>query len=141
MTDDSLLHCAHDQAEHKPQHALVMLTRIIRLANLAPPLTAMLNAPLSNLQNIVAATERNLRLPMFIPYTQNILRFLLGWIMFLPLALFPKMGWYSVPAVTAISALLLGIEELGTQIEVRRSLMIFTWTWICRSIIANARLS
>jgi predicted membrane chloride channel (bestrophin family) len=39
------------------------------------------------------------------------------WITSLPFALFPAFGWGCIPVVILISALLLGIDEIGVQIE------------------------
>jgi hypothetical protein len=44
-------------------------------------------------------------------------RFLIIWLAFLPLALYPTWDWATVPVTTIIAFLLLGIDEIGVQIE------------------------
>ena len=44
-------------------------------------------------------------------------RFLVIWLSFLPLALFPAWGWSTVPVTTMIAFLLLGIEEISVRLE------------------------
>lgn len=53
-------------------------------------------------------------------------RFLILWLLLLPLALWHLCGWGSVAATAVISFVLLGIEEIGVQIEVRPT------HWKCR---------
>lgn len=45
-------------------------------------------------------------------------RFLVLWLLLLPLSLWGSCGWLMVPTVMIISFVLLGIEEIGVQIEV-----------------------
>jgi predicted membrane chloride channel (bestrophin family) len=52
-------------------------------------------------------------------------RFLILWLLLLPLALWHLCGWGSVPATAVISFVLLGIEEIGVQIEVRSTALGF----------------
>ena len=44
-------------------------------------------------------------------------RFLIIWLSFLPLALYPLWGWSTVPVTTMIAFLLLGIEEISVRLE------------------------
>ena len=44
-------------------------------------------------------------------------RFLIIWLSFLPLALYPAWGWSTVPVTTMIAFLLLGIEEISVRLE------------------------
>lgn len=44
-------------------------------------------------------------------------RFLFVWISVLPFALYPAFGWGCIPVSVVMSALLLGIDEIGVQIE------------------------
>jgi predicted membrane chloride channel (bestrophin family) len=44
-------------------------------------------------------------------------RFLIFWLMLLPLALWPEYGWVTVPILALVSFVLLGIEEIGVEIE------------------------
>jgi len=58
-----------------------------------------------------------LRTPIPLSYTRHTCRFLLVWLFVLPFTMVQTLGWGVVPATGLISMLLLGIEEIGVQIE------------------------
>lgn len=63
--------------------------------------------------------ERIFKSPIPVFYTRHTARFLITWLLFLPLGLYPNLNphWLVVPVTIALSYFLLGIEELGVQIE------------------------
>jgi len=61
--------------------------------------------------------DRLLKTPVPISYTRHTARSLMLWLLTLPAALWPKMGPSLVVAVFFISYVLIGIDELGVQIE------------------------
>ena len=74
----------------------------------------------NNVQRLVGyagACERIHRTPLPFAYVVHLQRALLVYCLTLPFALLPVMGWATLPATLLISYILLGIEEIGVQIE------------------------
>ena len=63
---------------------------------------------ITTFEDILGGCERLLRTPIPVSYTRHTSRFLLIWLTILPLALYAKLAWATVPAVGFISLLLLG---------------------------------
>ena len=61
--------------------------------------------------------ERLLRTPLPLSYTRHTSRFLTLWLALLPLAMWERFHWMVLPIVFSCSLLLLGIDEIGVQIE------------------------
>jgi len=61
--------------------------------------------------------ERIMRTPLPMTYSRHSSRFLFVWINALPFALYGSFGWGCIAVTVLISALLLGIDEIGVQIE------------------------
>ena len=61
--------------------------------------------------------DRLLKTPIPLSYTRHTARSLMMWLLTLPAALWPKMGPSLILAVFFISYVLIGIDELGVQIE------------------------
>eukprot|EP00200_Dunaliella_tertiolecta_P008856 CAMPEP_0202391448 /NCGR_PEP_ID=MMETSP1127-20130417/91840_1 /ASSEMBLY_ACC=CAM_ASM_000462 /TAXON_ID=3047 /ORGANISM="Dunaliella tertiolecta, Strain CCMP1320" /LENGTH=423 /DNA_ID=CAMNT_0048993877 /DNA_START=37 /DNA_END=1309 /DNA_ORIENTATION=+ len=61
--------------------------------------------------------ERIMRTPLPLTYTRHSSRFLFVYINALPFAMYSAFGWGCIPITIMISALLLGIDEIGVQIE------------------------
>lgn len=55
--------------------------------------------------------------PIPMPYTRHTSRFLVAYLMILPLALFPSLGWLTILVVALLCFFLGGIENVGVQIE------------------------
>jgi predicted membrane chloride channel (bestrophin family) len=54
---------------------------------------------------------------MPLSYTRFTGRALITWLLALPLALWPLMGWATPPAMLALCYVVLGIDEIGVEIE------------------------
>lgn len=106
-----------EHAKHRPAYCIQVLSRIVARARLPSPITLMFDRNLTEFHDITGACERILRTPIYLPYTRNTTRWLLLWLFCLPFALFTSMGFYAVPAVALIAFLLMGVEEIGVQIE------------------------
>jgi ion channel-forming bestrophin family protein len=65
---------------------------------------------ITTFEDILGGCERLLRTPIPVSYTRHTSRFLLIWLSILPLALYAKLAWASVPAVGFIALLLLGVS-------------------------------
>ncbi len=73
--------------------------------------------PHAGLTAAASGCDRLLKTPVPISYTRHTARSLMLWLLTLPAALWPKMGPSLVVAVFFISYVLIGIDELGVQIE------------------------
>lgn len=76
-------------------------------------MTGMLDA----IVGAIAGCERILKTPMPLAYTIHLKQLLLIYCLFLPFQLAKDLGWVAVPVVTIVSLTLLGIEEIGAEIE------------------------
>lgn len=79
------------------------------------------NTAVENILNLyesaVGATERISRTCMPLAYTRHTSRFVIVFITFLPFALWEYLGWVTIPAAGTLTFLLVGIENIGVQIE------------------------
>ena len=108
------------EADHKPLKAAEEVTFCLVEAKQSGKLDIIaaqfLDTDLTNLIDQLGACERILKTPIPFAYVMHLRRFLLVFLGTLPLAL-AHMGWYMVPAVAIVTYALLGIEEIGVQIE------------------------
>ena len=108
-------------SQHRPGACLHALSEVIRAAQERGEIDSIthlyLAERLHNLTDTMGACERILKTPMPLSYTRHTSRFLVLWLGLLPLALIPQLGAVTVPAVALISVLLLGIDEIGVNLE------------------------
>ncbi len=108
-------------ADHMPLYATEVIARGLREARDAGELSdyrAMaLDANLTQFLDDLGACERILKTPMPFAYVMHLRRFLAVWCLTLPFVLVHPLGWAQVPAIAVIAYALLGIEEIGVQIE------------------------
>jgi len=108
---------------HRPAHILQCLSEIVKLANVDTASMLAMDHSLSALADITGACDRIVRTPIPLSYTSLTTRFVSLWLLLLPLALSSDIMrgghavWLTIPAVAFIAFLLLGIEEVGVQIE------------------------
>ncbi|KAF8061059.1 CYP97C1 [Scenedesmus sp. PABB004] len=69
------------------------------------------------LGDAVAVCSKLLRYPLPLAYTRHTSRFMSLWLGAMPWAMWPEVNWMVVPLTAAISYLLLGIDEIGVQVE------------------------
>eukprot|EP00639_Heterosigma_akashiwo_P033807 CAMPEP_0194743920 /NCGR_PEP_ID=MMETSP0296-20130528/100575_1 /TAXON_ID=39354 /ORGANISM="Heterosigma akashiwo, Strain CCMP2393" /LENGTH=449 /DNA_ID=CAMNT_0039655995 /DNA_START=201 /DNA_END=1550 /DNA_ORIENTATION=+ len=112
------------RATHRPCAVIQDLSAIVRGLRLADMQRQALDAQVSAMCDTVGACERIFKTPLPLVYTRHTARFLMGWLLFLPLALAPAMGpagsaaqWLTVPASAAVAFFLSGVEEIGVQLE------------------------
>merc|ERR1711988_1607016 len=102
-------------------YALAMIGSTIRNANISPIERTAMDELLSKLCDDVGACERIFKTPIPRVYTSHLSRFVGSWLFFLPLALYSiNMGWnHLIDPIASflITFFLIGIEELGQQIE------------------------
>eukprot|EP00899_Mesostigma_viride_P012703 jgi/Mesvir1/21433/Mv20903-RA.1 len=104
-------------AKHRPNYCLQVMAGIIRKANLTPMQTTAMDLNLTAFADVVGGCERILKTPIPLSYTRHTSRFLIVWATALPIGLWHQLHW-STPVVTMVMTFfLLGIEEIGVQIE------------------------
>ena len=108
-------------SSHRPVAVLMTLTRHLKRAHEAGELPTHIHTEcertLHELNKTLGGCERLLTTPLPLSYTRHTSRTLALWLLFLPLALWGSMGVSCVPATFFVTYLLLGIDEIGIQIE------------------------
>lgn len=104
--------------KHRPNCAAQVLSTIVqRTAHDNPQLQMAMDDQIATYINDAGACERIMKTSIPTCYTRHTSRFLLIWLSFLPVALYDICGWAS-PGVEAVLAfLLIGVENIGIQIE------------------------
>lgn len=72
---------------------------------------------LDGMVGAIAGCERILKTPIPLAYAIHLKQLLLIYCIFLPFQTVKDLGWFAVPVVTIVSFTLLGIEEIGVEIE------------------------
>jgi putative membrane protein len=75
------------------------------------------NTELSNLVNNLGGMERIRSTPVPFAYAAHLQMFIMLYFLALPFGLYDKFHWISVPVIGLISLILLGINEIGVEIE------------------------
>lgn len=111
---DDVLHSAN-----RPFYTICKLTEILGDGIAFVPEFARyrMDRTLSECVNIVGGCERLLATPIPVSYTRHTSRSLMLWLITLPFALYPLVGWMTVPSVALLSFIFLGIDEIGVQVE------------------------
>ena len=108
-------------SRHKPLRALMLLSSHLKESFEAEELPWHIHQEceqrLTELGRSLGGCERLLSTPIPLSYTRHTSRTLALWLLFLPLALWSSMGPCVVPAIFVTTYLLLGIDEIGIQIE------------------------
>eukprot|EP00878_Enallax_costatus_P036830 GHUV01041396.1.p1 GENE.GHUV01041396.1~~GHUV01041396.1.p1 ORF type:complete len:319 (+),score=66.40 GHUV01041396.1:337-1293(+) len=105
------------KSPHPPNFCILVLSHAVANSGLQEHTVVRLEENLSSLSQSLSSCDRILNTPIPLSYTRHTARFLILWLMLLPLALWGLCGWLMVPIVATISFVLLGIEEIGVQIE------------------------
>ncbi len=104
-----------------PQRALMALTEIFVRAKRDGTLTefdfSLLDRNLTELQDQFGVCQRIQRTPIPLAYVVFLRRFIIFYLATLPLALIEQLGWGTPFVMLLVAYALLGIEELGVQIE------------------------
>lgn len=102
---------------HKGNRAIQLLSHIVNHAKVPSIQRAEMDRQLTTFINTVGACERIQKTPIPLPYTRHTSRFLILWLSLLPFALWPVYGWATPGIIAVCSFLLLGIENIGIQME------------------------
>ncbi|MEL6157723.1 MAG: bestrophin family ion channel [Cyanobacteria bacterium J06554_11] len=76
-----------------------------------------INARINQLVEGLSGCERILKTPMPLSYGIYLKRLTLLYCFLLPLGLAEQLGWWTVAAIALVSFVLLGVEEIGNEIE------------------------
>ena len=121
---------------HGPLNCLILLTdacwKLKDSSNAPFEVSSELHKFLQTLCGVMGACERLLKTPIPLSYTRHAGRTLMMFLCLLPLTLAPAMGWTLVPAIFILSYLLLGVDEIGVEIE--EPFAILPLTPICESV-------
>merc|ERR1719298_66951 len=108
-------------AANKQVYALQKIGETMKNYGMTSMDRANMDATLTGLCDDVGACERIFKTPIPLVYTRHTTRFVGFWLALLPLAVYSvDPSWnhlLTIPSCSAISFFLLGIEELGLQIE------------------------
>lgn len=89
----------------------------VRAGRLSVEMARSLDSLVSDLMNNQGACERILRTPMPFGYVVHIRQLLAIYLLSLPWVLVDKLGWWCIPTAALIAFGLIGIEEIGVEIE------------------------
>ena len=102
---------------------LQVLSELIEAAPITELQRWQMHANLTELHDVLGACERILRTPIPVAYTRHTSRSVILWMTALPLALWPQCGWATVALAPLVGVLLLGINEIGIDVEEPFSLL------------------
>lgn len=122
-------------AVHMPLYCLQVMSEVIRTSDANPYYKALMDANLTVFNDTLGACERLLRTPIPLAYTRHTARALIIWLTLLPIAMAPTLGWSTVPAIVMISFFMLGVEEIGVEIE--EPFTVLPLDAICNTASAN----
>eukprot|EP00962_Isochrysis_galbana_P054517 scaffold26103_cov124-Isochrysis_galbana.AAC.1 len=109
-------------AKNRPMFMLNAMSAALRKVDIDSIDRSRIDSSITTLVDLTGACERIFKSPVPLVYTRHTSRFLAFFLIFLPFGLWPIMGdswnhWATVPASDVIAFFLLGIEEIGIQIE------------------------
>ena len=116
--DDAAAIAAHN---HAPTAICQRITHHLETERKAARLSDMVFTSIDSnnqlLVDIIGGCERIHKTPLPFAYVVHLRRALVLYCVTLPIALLPSFGWYTVPIVYGITYVMLGIEEIGVEIE------------------------
>jgi hypothetical protein len=109
-------------AAHRPNRALQDLSYAVDDLPMHFMRKNEIHRAVTIFEDNLGSSERILTSPVPLFYSRHLARFLSTWIFLLPLGLYDSFGssWNHlsmIPAMTVVSVMLFGIEEIGTQLE------------------------
>ncbi|KAL3146982.1 hypothetical protein ABBQ38_014950 [Trebouxia sp. C0009 RCD-2024] len=104
-------------SQHRPNYVVGMLSDLVEKSNISSPERFRMDQNITFFEDCHGKCERILKTPIPLSYTRHTSRFLGIWLLVMPFTLWKSCHWAMVPASVIICFLLLGIEEIGVQIE------------------------
>lgn len=109
------------KAKRPPQLITLWLSHYLKAQEAAGHLDAGYRSELSNQVNALVESlsgcERIIKTPMPISYAIYLKRLIMLYCLLLPLGMVDQLGWWTPAAIVLISFVLLGVEEIGNDIE------------------------
>ena len=110
-----------EQAEHVPLAVARRITEQVEVARqrglISDIQQSTFDAVISRLIDAVGACERIHNTPLPFAYMVHLRRALILFLATVPLAIVKDFGWATIPATLVISYVMLGVEEIGVEIE------------------------
>lgn len=110
-----------EKAERPPQLITFWLSHYLRDQRkkgvIAEGQRSEINAQVNKLVEALSGCERIIKTPMPMSYKVYLKRLTLLYCFILPLGLVEQLGWWTPSAIALVSFVLLGIEEIGNEIE------------------------
>eukprot|EP00238_Polyblepharides_amylifera_P014645 CAMPEP_0196600200 /NCGR_PEP_ID=MMETSP1081-20130531/95261_1 /TAXON_ID=36882 /ORGANISM="Pyramimonas amylifera, Strain CCMP720" /LENGTH=434 /DNA_ID=CAMNT_0041926019 /DNA_START=40 /DNA_END=1344 /DNA_ORIENTATION=- len=122
---------------HVPNHLLRIMSEIVIQAEMDPMRTTQMDENITSFEDALGKCERIWKTPVPISYSRLASRFLVFWLAFLPFALFKDLGWLTIPVEAMIALFLLGIKDIGIEIE--EPFSILALEAICTSVANNTK--
>lgn len=106
-------------APHRPVEVCRLLTRCVAEEGLTPQMEARVDENIAFFSDYGGMCDRLQKTPMPLVYTRHTARFLMSWLVCVPSVLLTtSLGPVQIVAATlAIATLMLGIDEMGIQVE------------------------
>ena len=104
-------------SRHRPAFAVSILTELGAAAPLNESHRIRLDENLTYFEDAVGSCERILTQPIPLAYSRHTSRFMVIWLGALPFGLYQTCGLATIPIAMVVAFLLLGIDEIGVQIE------------------------
>jgi putative membrane protein len=104
-------------SNHKPLHVIQIVTEVIKQSKVSDFKLSQMDQNLTAFSDVMGACERILRCPIPLSYTRHTSRFILLYCSLLPLVLYKDLGLAMIPTTFIISYAMLGIEQIGVDIE------------------------
>ena len=106
--------------ENIPAQVLMDMSQILHrglMKGMSTQMHTQAEIIVKELSAVLAECEKILYTPIPISFTRHTSRILTMWLFTLPLSLWSPLGWCMVPAVFLISWVMLGVDEIGIEIE------------------------
>ncbi|KAL3146980.1 hypothetical protein ABBQ38_014948 [Trebouxia sp. C0009 RCD-2024] len=104
-------------SQHRPNFVLAALSEMVASTCISSPQRFRMDQNITFFEDCHGKCERILKTPIPLSYTRHTSRFLVIWLGLMPFTLWNSCHWAMVPTSGIICFLLLGIEEIGVQIE------------------------
>ncbi|KAJ9534421.1 hypothetical protein QJQ45_016111 [Haematococcus lacustris] len=104
-------------SQHRVVKSISIIAEVVKQAPMTPMQQQLMMLNVQFFHDALGMCERIYRTPLPLTYTRHTSRFLLIWLTSLPFALWAPFHWGTIPISLLISMLLLGIDEIGVQIE------------------------
>ena len=100
-----------------------VLSELVEAADVVDGQRWQMHQAITAMNDVLGGCERIFRTPIPIAYTRHTTRFLIVWLTVLPYALWAKFFWTTLFVAPIIGVLLLGINEIGIDVEEPFSLL------------------